>query len=257
MDRAEALLISSLAIPLAGSVAVFTAQSLGERRWAVVLAKLGVAGGAVSGIVLAIMLAGRQGDAATVRLWFWNWLTFSWPQAPTITFGLEATVVKASLAGLTGILAFVALWKGASNRQQPLSDDAVLMISLLYLAGIWFVIAPNFAQSLTGWAGIAVSAVILIRISHQPETSAVGSESQSTAKQVRPAGQGPAIPELVKFAVEGLEWGFDQIRMNLIHRFPNWVVEQIELIDVGSTSTQLLAVLLGTTAILLTWLLNP
>ncbi len=258
--RPEDWLTAAAAIPLFSSMGVIVAILIGNRRTAFALTGLGLAGGFACGTVLAAILANGQEPALPIRQMLWTWFSFSTSQSPSITFGLEATWIKAALVGLTGGLALIGLGSAITQRIKPLSEDLILSTSLLYAAGTVFVFAPSLAQALIGWACVSILAGILIRLSHRrAELDTKPSEFralQSTKLHTDNLGYGQGgWPQLIEFVSQFVEQYFDRAWRAITMQFPGWVGEQTEVLESSPVSFQLLTTILCVSAILLTWLL--
>jgi hypothetical protein len=130
---------------------------------------------------------------------------------------------------------------------------------LIYAAAAIFVFAPNAVQGFLGWAAVSIFALILIRLSHESEISKFEATStSSTSKVVHPQPVERFARPVQTFGsvIVILERFFAQkICYASIIRMPNWLTEQLEVIENAPLSIQLLASALGTFAILLTWLM--
>lgn len=239
-----ALLIASAAFPTIAAVGSLISALCGNRILALRIARLGSAGGTISAGFLTILLSQQQsGLNAGIRSPVWTWFSFSSPQSPSISFGLTATALNAGLVCLFGILALYFLSKANLNPDRRLALDDVVAGSFLYLGGTLFVFAPNTAQAFLGWCVVSLLAAFQLR------------KSRDGRKQERPThiwnrlqNAGNAFESLERF------W-LDAIWQPITRRFPDWLTEQAEEVDTRSNSLQILATVLGTSVILLTWLL--
>ncbi len=258
------LLIVTAAFPVLGGIAVLGASLRGQRKASLLLTRLGLIGGAVCGAILAVLLAREpESVSPTVQLSLWTWLSCSLPLSPSITFGLEATSIKACLVSLTGGLALIALWNAGSSTKSSLSDEAILTTSLLYAAGTIFAFAPNTAQALLGWAGISLLAVILIRLSHQQRPPQSRYNETTLARGTTTSG-GELMTDRLMHRLRSLEStaGYleslylERVWRAFTGRWPDWAAEQTEVLEDRSVSIRLLAMTLGASVIWLTWLIG-
>jgi len=262
--QASGLLIATAAFPLLASIGVLLTTYSGHRRLSTVTASVGFAGGIVFGAILAILLAtANDADSSAIRVPLWTWFSFSLPQSVSVTFGLEATLIKAGSISLFGAFCMIAVWNANSNTKERLSDETLLATSLLYAAGTIFVLAPNMAQSLLGWGAVSFLAVILMRLSHRQsrllQSKVQDGSSRTGTAQASDVAGGNLVRKLqtVGSTVTSLERLFvDHIWHGLTHTFPNWLGELAEDSQIKTSVTlQQLVTVLGAAAILLTWLL--
>ena len=259
-DQSQILLISSAAFPLMSGIVALIVMLLGHRDVVLMVSRIGFAGGAVSGTVLSWQLRGQSESALTeIVLPLWTWFSFSVTNSPSVSFGLMATWVKAAVIGLGGGLALIATRNANSQTRDRLSDDAILVTSLTYAAGAIFVFAPNAVQGFMGWTAVSILALILIRLSHESEISkpeATATSSTSKVVPSQPVERSARPMQTFGSVIVILERFFSQRIWNAsIVRMPNWLSEQLEVIENAPLSIQLLASALGTFAILLTWLM--
>lgn len=257
----EKWLIATAAFPMLAAAGVVNADLFRKRHWTLPITQFGLAGGNVCGAILAVILVRGADPDSPIRLTAWNWIALSFPQSPSISFGLEATWVKAGLVSLTGGIALIALLIAGTNKRRPISDDMVVTTSLLYAAGMVFVFAPNLAQALLGWGAVGITAGILIRLSKRdsnPRPNSLG--AHSARYSILPPnefneGRNNHARRILEYVVTLLERACDQASYFFTGHFPNWLGEQAESLDKSSVSFQMLATVLGASAILLTWLL--
>lgn len=226
-------------------------------------ARLGMIGGSVCGMVLAVILFNRQAESPAVRIVLWTLLSFQSPQPLAFEFGLEATWLKAALVGLAGLFFLMEL-SFVSRRKELLSDDARLARSLLYCAITSFSLSPNLAQSLLSWG----AAGFLIRFLICPNLlipTSLRSNNVENFERSRRFGSSDLAGKS-SFALESqslltlshvlqritamFERGWKAFGCDL----PNWLAEQSEIIAQQSDSVQILAAHLGMFTVLLTWL---
>ena len=259
-DQSQILLIASATFPIMSGIVALIVMLLGHRDLALMVSRIGFAGGTVSGAVLSWQLKCQsEPTLAEIVLPLWTWFSFSVANSPSVTFGLMATWVKAAVIGLGGGLALITTRNANSRMKDRFSDDAILVTSLIYAAGVIFVFAPNAVQGFMGWAAVSIFAMILIRLSHEAGTSTSESTvTSSTCKVVYPQAVERFARPLRTFGsvIVILERFFAQKFWNAtIIRMPNWISEQLEVVENAPLSIQLLASALGTFAILLTWLM--
>lgn len=236
-----AALLSAAIVPLIAASGALIAGLQNRRQWCLRFARLECAAGAVSGAALAGLLSQARTPAdRVIQCLVWQWYSFAGPQSPSVDFGLEADVLKAIAISVMGGLAFVGLWRADDQQKEPLSVDAMLTTSLLYASGIVFVLAPNPAQEFAGWATASVCAATLIHLSH--------AKSSPNNRFVQRVQSLSAIP----FAVE--QQIVVPVRYSITTWFPSWVVEQFQVLAQSSASLQWLAIALGASAIMLSWL---
>lgn len=244
------LLIATAAMATLSGLCVLLAVIQDQRQWALAIARLGLVGGAVCAGILAVLIGGETGsNAPVVQVPLWTWFSFSAGQTPSVTFGLEATSIKACLISLTGGLAFIGLWNADSQTKGTFSNNAILATSLLYAAGTVLIFAPNTVQALLGWGAVSLTAGALIRLSPQ-QSSANGRDDG-----VATSGKLIRVLQFLGNAAASLERIYiEYIWKSITRRFANWFGEQAEFLESSSITYQLLATVLGTSAILLTWL---
>lgn len=273
-------LIATAVFPLLGAFGSLIGTLTGRPALGRTSARWGLIGGCLSGAVLTTLLFG-EGPAASpsVRVLLWTWFSFASPQPLSLDFGLEATWMKAGLVSLVGGLTLLAQWNADSRRDGPISENARLANSLLYAATTVFVFAPNLAQALLGWSAVSLLAGVSIRMARlrivTPQSSSVPAptnrqgfdapkhreiaanprptiSSQSNEATVANLNRGiqflaHAIPFLERVCLEPI-W------KTLTKDLPNWIGEQAEVIQASSVSFQLLATVLCSSAVVLTWL---
>lgn len=237
----QAALIATAIVPLAAAAAALIAGIKKRRDWCLRFARFECAAGAVCGLMLVLLLTQAKTPAQrTIRLPLWEWFSFAVPGAPAVVFGLDANAIKAAAFSLMGGLALIGLWRADSDKQQRLSDDAILTTALLYAAGAVFVFAPNTAQEFFGWASTSFLAATLIHLSHR-----------HTPPQVDLLHRLHSIGSITA----SLEQRFaTHVWQPVTKSFPSWLVEQIQVLEQSCTSMQLLAASLGGSVILLSWL---
>jgi hypothetical protein len=252
------ILLATAVVPFIAALGVCVAQLYRNRRWAMRLTVVEMLSGMTGSVVLAALLRPHDDAPETVNVILWNWFSFSTLSGPSMAFGLEATALNSCLLAVTSVVALVLLWKGSRDLQQPLSDDCIMCAAALYIAGMVFIYSPNLPQSLIGWVAISVLTMILFRLSKQNPLSANVSPmpefSRTSPVNAVSSGGSPAWRTMIVL-IEGLEWVLTATRDRLTKSFPSWVLEEVELIERGPISVQLLAAMLGTSAILLTWML--
>ena len=233
-----------------------------RRRLSFALGQMGFLSGAVSSAILAGLLAQQTDpELQSVHVSLLTWLSFSTPQSPSLTFGLEATWIKASLISLVGWLAMIAVWNVRAQSKERIFDDTLLATSWLYAAGTVFAFAPNTPQALLGWGAVSLLAGTLMRQSHQQVRSLPNDTERAFPYPNLPQpnavfeGKWRRRLQVVGSSVAFLERFFvDRIWLPITNTFPNWLGEQAEVIENSSDSVQLVVTVLGAFAILLTWL---
>ena len=250
--------------------------------WGHAIARVGIIGGCLSGVILAVMIF-DEGDTSSpvIRTPLWTWLSSSSPRSVSLEFGLEATWLKATLVSLAGGLTLLSLSTNAARKDRILNEWTVLTNSLLYAAATIFLFAPNFAQALLGWGGVSFMTIAQFRVTRtnasanpSRRTNAIDSQRDvfvSTAgyssPQSRPSALDPS--QHINAAVTNQNTAIKLLAttLTLLERicfdgcwrfftvaFPNWLAEQVELIEQSPVSFQLLATLLCLAALMLTWL---
>lgn len=249
------------AAPMISTLAIMTTIRHARRTSALVCISIGLAAAAAGGAFLAMVLRDGWGfDRSEVSITLGSWIFFSIGPSPEISIGLVATDFKAGMVSLIGVLALCDLWFENTRSRGPLSINALLATSGLYTGAVFFVLAPNIAQSLLGWGMISFAAAVLIRLSHtsvtdtprfgrgveQSSTSTNGQHDKETWNHRR---------WMIENTIQGLRKMLTERCLRAaILRWPNWLFEQLHKLDDSSTSMQLLATMLCAFAILLTWL---
>ncbi len=258
MTAPEFWLIAAAAFPILGAIGLLIGTLFEFQRWGVAAARTGFAGGCIGSAVLVILLYSHEFNVLpSVQVPMWTWFSMTDPRSISLSFGLQATWVKALLDSLLGgVLLAKQLSIGVRTRPS-LSENLSLVESLLYVALTSFLYAPNLAQSLLGWLAISVLAGLLIRLTresvdpHQARSSRFSKTSSETIVDETNLG----IPCLA-FSLLFIE-RFVQERFwrDIMKRFPDWLGEQVEIVEESTDSFQVLATILGSFAILLTWLI--
>ena len=183
-----------------------------------------------------------------VTLPLWAWLTIPRPRQLSLEFGFEATWIKSALVSLIGFGILMAVWMARLRKRPPVSENVQLTNSLLFASVTGFLFAPNLAQSLLSWGVISLLLSVLIRITSGPVSVSTSSNgvTSTSGESIRIVNQ--ILQRIGEVVVDFLSRGLAQT-------FPSWVGEQFELIEESPISTQLLAVVLCSSAVLLTWLI--
>jgi hypothetical protein len=226
--------------------------------WSSAASRLGLFAGILCSAVLAFLLYSDQSNALpSIQVSLWTWFSMTSPRLTSMDFGLEATWIKACLVSLfgAGMLTYEFYFEVKGGR--PLSENVRVVESLLYVAVTSFLYAPNLAQSLLGWLAISLLVGILIRLSresdspHQTRPVRNSNQSLSTVN----SDTNPGIRRLA-FSLTFVErFVGDRIWRSVTKNFPDWIGEQIEVIEKSTFSFQVLATILGSFAMLLTWLI--
>lgn len=260
---AEFLLIVAAVIPITCGIGAALAVASGMRTTALTLGRIGFAGGAVFGIVLAWMLkVGPGGVEQEIHLRGWTWFSFPGAYGPTVKFGLAATWTKSLAMGIGGLLALLTTWSANSSAPRRLSDNALISATMLYASSAVFVFSPNAVQGFIGWAAVSLFAAVLLRLArNQWENSDAGQpiriNSAQTSLSKTPTGNVILrLLEAMGKLVVMLERVFaGPIGETTFRRIPVWTAEQLDLIECSPLSTQLIVAVLGAFAVLLTWLI--
>ena len=204
----------------------------------------------MSAAILAFLLLGSDDSLPpAVTLPMWAWLTIPRPRPLSLEFGFEATWIKAAQVSLMGFGILIAVWTARLRKRPPVSENVQCTNSLLYASVTVFLFAPNLAQSLFGWGVISLLLSVLIRITSGP----VAMSTSTNGGTITSGGSIQMMTQILQriggFVVERLGRGLAQT-------FPSWIGEQFELIEESPISTQLLAVVLCSSAVLLTWLIG-
>ncbi|WP_010586349.1 hypothetical protein [Schlesneria paludicola] len=252
------------ASPLLAALVVMVAMRW-KRHWlALVGTWLGI-GGMALGSAIATALLANAGDSAeaALALPLWTWLSLDSPQSPSITFGIDATAAKAGFVCIVGFVALLMMGMQSRRWKSALSLDVMMATDLVCVGAMSFLLAPNLAQAILGWAVGSLSAVVLIRRSHADDIVTSGpsvgrlplfpAASQAGGGEIR----GDLGLQRLNTLTSVCERVFcERIWQPLTCTFPDWIGEQIEFLETRPASIQLLAGTLGTFAILLTWLIG-
>ena len=244
MTANEFWLIAAAMFPILGAIGSLIGTLFEFPIWGFTAARTGLVGGCICSAVLAILLYSNDFNVLpSVHVSTWTWLSMTSPRPISLAFGLQATWIKAFLVSLLeGVLLAKQLSIGVRGRR-PLSENVRLVDSLLGVALTSFLFAPNLAQSLLGWFAISLLASLLIRLSRESvATDQIRSgrlSMPSTENVVAETGLG--IPRLaVSFSVvERFMQG--RIWHGIVKRFPDWLGEQVEVIEESTVSFQVLA----------------
>ena len=266
-------LFAAVAIPVWGATGACLGLIYGNSVYRRLAVRSGLLGGCACGGVLAYLLWRVTEEPLTIQLPLWTWI--SAPGAPpfSIVFGLQATWIKACLACFVGVWSLVSV-SSSSRRTRDLTGarpevlDApqaqaqrvmVLneaLISLLEVAAIFLLFAPHIVQAFLAWC--AVSILLLRIIRRSPD---LGGTIDSTAPNLNSAQRSSSSPPgvlvlLLKVAALGplLVERASMAAWLRLTQLPGWLGEQLEVLETSPVSFQLLATVLGTVAVLLTWL---
>ena len=258
MTASEFWLMAAALFPLLGAVGSLAGTLFQFPGWGLAAARLGLVGGILCSAVLAYLLSSGQFNfLPSVHVSTWTWFSMTVPRLTSFVFGMEATWIKACLVCLLGgvMLGNEIYLDNQENR--PLSENARLVDSLLFFALTIFLYAPNLPQSLLGWLAISLLVSILIRLSRESvdlqQTRSVWFSTKSSEAGVTDANRG--IQRLA-FSLSFVErFVGDRIWRGISKNFPDWLGEQIEVIEGSTVSFQILGTILGSLAILLTWLI--
>ncbi|WP_373653100.1 hypothetical protein [Schlesneria sp. DSM 10557] len=227
-----------------GAIASLTCFMLGRNAWSLVATHLGVLGGTLCAAILAVLLTGgNSSEPALVTLPKFTWLTVPNPRQFSLEFGAEATLIKALLVTLIGGGILLTAWSISLRKCPPLPENVQVTCSLLFASTMGFLFSPNLPQSLLSWGVVSLLLSVLIRILSGPAVSS--SPGKTTAR--------------LRGLTHGLQWIGEKlckpVGRGAMISLPNWISEQFEVIEASPISVQLLAVVLGAAAVLLTWLI--
>lgn len=254
----EIWLIAAAVFPILGGVGSLVGIFARFPNWGFAASRTGLIGGCVCSAVLAILLYSNEFHALpSVHVSMWTWFSMTIPRPIILAFGLQTTWIKALLVSLFGGLIIAKQISIGVQRRQPLSENACLLDSMLYVALTVFLYSPNLAQSLLGWLAISLLVVILIRLSrestdtHLTRSGRFSIPSAETVMSEKKQGiQRLAFPlSVVERFIQG------RIGRGALNGFPDWLGKQVEVIEESTTSFQVLATILGAFAVLFTWLI--
>ena len=245
----ELVLVATVSFPVLGAIGSLIGVLTQRTAWGLACSHLGLGGGSLSAAFLAVLLLGSDDSPPlVVTLPAWAWLTIPRPRQLSLEFGFEATWIRSTLASLIGFGILMAVWTARVRKRPLVFENVQLTNSLLYAAVMGFLFAPNLAQSLLGWGVISLLLSVLIRIASGP-----GSVTTSSNGMTSTSGESIRILTQILQRIGGFV--VERLGRGLAQTFPCWVGEQFELIEESPITTQLLAVVLCSSAVLLTWLI--
>ena len=258
MTAPELWLMAAAVFPILGAIGSLVGTIFRFPNWGLAAARLGFIGGSLCSSVLAFQLFSVEfNDLPSVHVSMWTWFSMTMPRLTSLVFGLEATWIKACLVSLLGGVILAYELSVDAKGGGPLSENVRLVDSLLYVAFTSFLFAPNLAQSLLGWLAISLLVSILIPLSREsvdPHQTRSGRFSvQSSEIGITDANQGL---QRLKFSLSCVErFARERIWRGMTRSLPDWLGEQVEVVEESTVSFQVLAAILGSFAILLTWLI--
>jgi hypothetical protein len=246
MNEWEKVLLNCVAvIPVVGVVGILALplfrQWLSFHRFAQVLF---LSGAAIAG-ALMFELMSRTGDIPEiVGTPLWTWFSLPVSRRLALKIGLEFTLLKAQLVLALGVL----LCLRESIAAQP-NDNSVVGRVLFFISTIVCIGSPNLPQALLGWSGLCIAAWLLFN------SEAVGEMTTGTA--TTPRSNPSLISHVLSFSEAILMVGtilYDRTCETITTVVPQWISDQMELIDDSAESVRLLAGMLGCSVVLLTWI---
>ncbi|MEI8017202.1 MAG: hypothetical protein WCH39_03330 [Schlesneria sp.] len=258
MTAPEFWLIAAAAFPILGAIGALTGILFQFPYWGFAVARTGLIGGCICSAILAILLYSHDFKVLpSVHVLMWPWFSMTNPRPISLVFGLQATWVKALLVSLFGGVVLAKHLSIGVQGGRSLSENNRLVDSLLCVAVTVFFYAPNLAQSLLGWLAISLLVSILIRLSREsvehPQTRSGRFSVQRGESVVADSNRGIQRLAYSLSAVERFIQG--RIWHGVGKSFPDWLGEQVEVIEESTVSFQIFATILGSFAVLLTWLI--
>ena len=258
MTATEFWLIAAAVFPILGAIGSLVGILFQFPSWGFAAARTGLIGGCICSAVLAIFLYSHDFKVLpSVYVLMWPWFTMTNPRPISLVFGLQATWIKALLVSLFGGVVLAKQFFVGVKNGRSLSENTRLVDSLLCVAVTSFFYAPNLAQSLLGWLAISLLVSILIRLSREsvdlPQTRSGRFSMQSGDSVVADTNRGIQRLAYSLSAVERFIQG--QIWRGVGKGFPDWLGEQVEVIEESTVSFQVLATIVGSFAVLLAWLI--
>ncbi len=259
MTAPEFLLMAAAVFPILGALGSLVGTVFQFPNWGSAAARLGLMGGIVCSAVLTFLLFSLEFNtlSSSVHISVWTWFSMAWPRPTSLVFDLEANWIKACLASLVGGVLLAHEFYSEAKMERTFSGNTRLVDSLLCLALTGFLYASNLTQSLMGWLAISLLVGILIRLTREStgpiQTGSVRSSAQSSVVGMLDADR--RIQRLA-FSLTYVEHFFrDRVWCGVVRRFPDWLGEQVEVVEASTTSFQVLGTILGSVAVLLTWLI--
>ncbi len=257
MTAPEIWLIAAAAFPILGAIGSLAGILFQSPRWGFAAARTGLIGGCLCSAVLAVLLYSNDFNVLpSVHVLNWTWFSMSNPRPISLTFGLQATWIKALLVSLFGGVVLAKQFSLGVRGGRSLSENVSLVDSLLCVALTSFFYAPNLAQSLLGWLAISLVVSLLIRLSREsvdlPQARS-GRFSMPTGESVVADANRGIQPLAYSLSVVE-RFIQERVWRGVVKRFPDWLGEQAEVIEESTVSFQVLAIILGSFAVLLTWL---
>ena len=258
ITASEIWLIAAAVFPILGAIGSLVGTLVPFPNWGLAASRTGLVGGCVCSAVLAILLYSHDFNALpSVHVPMWTWFSMTIPRPIILAVGLQAPWSKALLVSLFGGLMLAKQLTIGVQGRRPLSENAQVVDSMLYVALTSFLFAPNLAQSLLGWLATSLLVSLLIRLSRKSVDQHLARPGRfsmpSTENVVKEMNGG--IPRL-SFSFSVVERFIqERIGRGIVKRFPEWLGEQFEVIEESPVSFQILATILGSFAVLLTWLI--
>lgn len=273
MPAPQLLLIVAGMAPWVGAIGFLSASAASRPALARIAAYLGMALGFLSSISLLAWFAASESDHSTqLSVTLYRLFTFREPQGRSLTLGLAADLPTVIRVAVTGALFLLTEWYFHRNKRADIASNIQLAHALLYTAIVTYLFAPNLPQSV-----LSLSATVLFGAAlwHLHSTALI---SDSLAANLQPHVAGtseialrrsgtiasrpldasrlePASRHRFAVGLQRLTQWTETITHGLTLDLPIWLGEQVELVADSSVTVRQLAIVGGTMAVLLTWLL--
>lgn len=253
----QMLLLVAATAPLIGALGTLVTSLAGMHRAGRIMRGVtcivAVLGG---GVLAALLLMNEAESQEPVSLPAINWFAYSGLQTLRISFGLTTTWIQSLVVSICGVLTWTATSVIASRSSDPdRSNPAIVLISLLYGAGTLYLFAPNVSQALFAWLAVSYFAFLLYRLSTAgTRDTGLIPPSPTAARLVSGPTRWTPMHDRMDFVVG--QWR-NQVWIPVMKVLPEWIGEQLEVVEAETPSLQFVALTLGATAVLLTWLIAP
>ena len=258
MTPPEFWLMAATVFSLLGALGSLGGTVFQFPNWGLAAVRLGLIGGILCSAVLTFLLFNLEFNTLpSVHISVWAWISMTLPRQTSLVFGLATTWVKACLASIVGGVLLAHQFHADAKMGRKSSENIRLVDSLLYLALTTFLYAPNLAQSLLSWLAISFLICVLIRMPSESNESqrsrSLRFSRESREENITDTNRG--VQRLSRTLSIIARFVRERVWAGIVRNIPNWLGEQLEVIQESTVAFQLLATILGSFAVLLTWLI--